>query len=100
MWGSISGIIALDQDFKTVLGMDFISQNETPGLGGRIEEDWFKEQFRKIVLYEEGEPIRYASAGSEGQVDAITGATSTSNALLNIINESIQEVKTLTGGGN
>jgi|CZCB01.1.fsa_nt_gi Na+-transporting NADH:ubiquinone oxidoreductase subunit C len=100
LWGDISGIIALDQDLKTVLGLDFISQNETPGLGGRIEEDWFKEQFRGISLYEEGDPVRYATVSDEGQIDAITGATSTSNAVLGLINETIKDIKSKMGGGN
>lgn len=100
LWGEITGIIALDQELKTVLGMDFISQNETPGLGGRIEEDWFKEQFRSIALYEDGEPIRYAAPGSEGQIDAITGATATSSAVLDIMNAAIQDAKSKVGGGN
>jgi Na+-transporting NADH:ubiquinone oxidoreductase subunit C len=100
LWGDITGIIAMEQDLKTLVGMDFISQNETPGLGGRIEEDWFKEQFRGISLYEDGEYIRFSTAGSEGQVDAITGATATSNAVLDILNESINQAKSNIGGGN
>ncbi|NLA83424.1 MAG: FMN-binding protein [Clostridiales bacterium] len=100
LWGDIVGVIALDEDFKTVIGMDIIKQNETPGLGGRIAEDWFKEQFRGIKLYEDGEPLRYASPGKEGQLDAVTGATATSNALLSVINESIKELRAKTGGGN
>ncbi|HHY81946.1 MAG TPA: FMN-binding protein [Clostridiales bacterium] len=100
LWGKITGIIALDQDLKTVIGMDFISQNETPGLGGRIEEEWFKEQFRGITLFEEGDPIRFPASGSEGQVDAITGATATSTAVAGIINESIREARSKLGGGH
>jgi Na+-transporting NADH:ubiquinone oxidoreductase subunit C len=100
LWGKITGIVALDADMKTVTGIDFISQNETPGLGGRIEEDWFKEQFRGIALLEDGDPVRYASSGSGGQVDAITGATITSTAVANMINESIIDAKTKLGGGN
>lgn len=100
LWGEITGIIAMDQELKTVLGMDFISQNETPGLGGRIEEDWFKEQFRGVALFEDGAPIRYAAPGSEGQIDAITGATATSSAVVDILNASIQDAKSKIGGGN
>lgn len=99
LWGDITGVIALEEDLKTVVGLDFISQNETPGLGGRIEEDWFKEQFRGILLYEDGAPIRYKSTSQEGQVDAITGATSTSAAVANIVNESLKDILSKIGGG-
>jgi Na+-transporting NADH:ubiquinone oxidoreductase subunit C len=99
LWGRITGIVALDSDLKTVMGIDFISQNETPGLGGRIEEDWYKEQFRGITLFDDGDPVRYASSGDDGQVDAITGATITSTAVASMVNESINEAKTKIGGG-
>lgn len=99
LWGDIRGVIALEEDLKTVVGLDFISQNETPGLGGRIEEDWFKEQFRGILLNEDGDPIRYKTTSQEGQVDAITGATATSTAVANIVNESLQDILSKIGGG-
>lgn len=100
LWGRITGVVALDSNFKTIIGIDFVSQNETPGLGGRIEEDWYKEQFRGIPLFEDGAPVRYASSDGDGQVDAITGATITSTAVINMLNESINETRTKIGGGS
>jgi len=100
LWGKITGVVALDGDLKTVVGIDFITQNETPGLGGRIEETWFKEQFRGITLYETGNLIRFTSSGSDGQVDAIAGATITSASVANMINESISQAKSKVGGGS
>ena len=61
--------------------------------GRAYPKDWFKEQFRGITLYSDGDLIRYAAAGSEGQVDAITGATATSSAVIDILNESIKQAK-------
>ncbi|MEN6516309.1 MAG: FMN-binding protein, partial [Fervidobacterium sp.] len=46
LWGTITGVLAVDSSLSTIKGIDFISQSETPGLGGRIEENWFKDQFR------------------------------------------------------
>ncbi len=46
LWGTITGVIAVEQDLSRIVGMDIISHNETPGLGGRIAEQWFKDQFR------------------------------------------------------
>lgn len=100
LWGKIFGVIALDKDMKKVIGIDFISQNETPGLGGRIEEGWFKNQFRNIALNDSGAPIRYKTSDSDGQVDAITGATITSTAVVNMMNEYINEAKSKVGGGS
>ena len=88
LWGTINGYAAVSSDLKTILGIDFTSHSETPGLGGRIDEDWFKEQFRGIPL-EKGKPIEYKT-GDKGQVDAITGATSTSRAVLQIVNQLVE----------
>lgn len=98
LWGEVEGVLVLTSDLKRILGIDFIEQNETPGLGGRIEEPEFKEQFRDVELSHEGSPLAYSSPGREGQVDAITGATSTSDAVLNILNKEIEKIKSSMGG--
>jgi Na+-transporting NADH:ubiquinone oxidoreductase subunit C len=67
-----------------IKGLAFTEQNETPGLGGRIEEDWYKEQFKGTTL------SGSLSYGEETGLDAITGATSTSNAVLKILNTFIE----------
>jgi len=83
LWGTIRGYIAVDDALTEIKGIAFTEQNETPGLGGRIEEEWYKEQFRGVSL---GTEITY---GEDAGIDAITGATSTSNAVLKIMNEFI-----------
>mgnify|MGYP000875668482 FL=1 len=86
LWGSIRGYIGVSATFDRLLGMEFVEQNETPGLGGRIDEPWFKEQFAGVPLIP-GENLVYGSG-----IDAITGATSSSNAVLNILNNTISEL--------
>ena len=81
LWGTIRGYIGVASDLQTIKGIAFTEQNETPGLGGRIDEDWYKAQFKGVSL---GGTVSY---GAESGIDAITGATSTSNAILKIINE-------------
>ncbi len=92
LWGELRGIVALAPDFETVLGIDFLSHSETPGLGGRIDEPEFKEQFRGIEIDPEadGDFLTY-NPNPGGQVDAISGATGTSNAVRNIFNNTMQE---------
>ncbi len=91
LWGRIKGIVALDTNFEYIKGIDFISHSETPGLGGRIEEKWFIEQFRDIELDSEGALLIFRPS-TGGNVDAISGATITSKAVLKIFNESIDEI--------
>jgi Na+-transporting NADH:ubiquinone oxidoreductase subunit C len=91
LWGRIEGIVALDSNFEYIKGIDFINHSETPGLGGRIEEKWFIEQFRYIELDSQEEYLIFRPSVG-GNVDAISGATISSKAVLKIFNESIDEI--------
>ncbi|NLX62412.1 MAG: FMN-binding protein [Tissierellia bacterium] len=92
LWGSLSAYVGISADYSELLGLEFIRHSETPGLGGRIDEAWFKEQFRGLDLTEgqEGEYVIYKPAIG-GNVDAIAGATQTSNAVRDIINKGIYD---------
>lgn len=92
LWGSIVGYVGISEDYSSLLGIDFVSHSETPGLGGRISEDSYKEQFRGLDISEakDGNYIIYRPA-SGGNADAITGATLTSKSVSNFVNEDIQE---------
>lgn len=102
LWGTITGVLAVNEDVSRIMGIEFISQNETPGLGGRIEEEWFKEQFRSLKIVD-GQ-IRVVTGGTDrdnnyesGQVDAITGATRTSESIQRIVNDTIKTIKAALG---
>jgi len=88
VWGELRGIMGIHRDFEYLLGVEFLSHNETPGLGGRIEEDEFKEQFREYDISDVADDnfVDY-----EGDLDAISGATGTSNAVRRIMNSHLQE---------
>ncbi len=86
LWGTIRGYIAVETGTGKMAGIAFTEQNETPGLGGRIDEQWYKEQFRGVSL------SGGLSYGEESGIDAITGATSSSNAVLSIINDFAPEI--------
>jgi Na+-transporting NADH:ubiquinone oxidoreductase subunit C len=84
VWGPIEGVIALEPDLTTVRGIRFYKQEETPGLGGEIASAWFQEQFQgKRIVAPDGEPGFHVSkpgtVGGLNNVDAITGATMTSD---------------------
>lgn len=85
LWGQIDAVTAFNSDLKTFAGIDFIQQNETPGLGARITESWFKDQLRgkipPLVMNPEG-----TDSGNNNEIDAITGASRTSGYVLDIFN--------------
>lgn len=97
LWGTVDGLITFNDDFTQILGVDFLKHSETPGLGGRIEEEWYKSQFRGIQIT--SPPYLSYQSGQSGNIDAITGATLTSNAIRDMLNTFIQEIKTKAEGG-
>lgn len=92
LWGNIEGYVGIDANLSKIVGVDFIKQDETPGLGGRIAEDSYKEQFRSIDISKASEGkyiINHPASG--GNIDAISGATQTSNFVVKMINEDLQK---------
>jgi len=100
LWGTVEGFAAVSEDYGELLGIDFVSHSETPGLGGRISEEWFKEQFRglKLTNIDKGNYIVYKPAPG-GNVDGIAGATLTSKSVSNFMNADIDKfIKENKGG--
>ena len=100
LWGPINITLAVDGNVETIVGLDIIDHNETPGLGGRIDERWFQEQFRGLPLVDgEVQLIRDGNTeGEDGKADAITGATGTSNAMNQLLNRTLRNLRSALGG--
>ena len=101
LWGTITGILAIEEDLSRIVGLEIISHNETPGLGGRIDENWFKEQFRNETIIDGTLIVRKGSGGEDSDsanstVDGITGASQTSKSIEKIVNSQLMQV---TEGG-
>lgn len=91
-WGPIYAMVAIDFNASSMIGIAFYKHSETPGLGARISEDWFAEQFSGVTLHpiEGKNKIFYLSAKKLGKeqndLDAITGASRTSDAVEDFLN--------------
>lgn len=96
LWGTIAIMVGLEEDLTTFSGLAIVSQNETPGLGGRIEEPWFTAQFQgkksPFTLVNEG------TAEAPNEIDAITGATRTSEYFRNLTNRASTDAKRIIRG--
>jgi Na+-transporting NADH:ubiquinone oxidoreductase subunit C len=88
LWGQIVTIFGFRSDLETITGMEVVQQSETPGLGARINEPWFKNQFRDKTPPFEFVPE--GTASGEDELDAITGATKTTNAMEAIANKATE----------
>ena len=99
LWGTVDAIVAMDKDLERMVGIDFVAHSETPGLGGRIDEQWYKEQFRDIVLGS-GDKIYFAYPPSvSANVEAISGATLTSVSIRDLLNDNVALIKEYFRGG-
>lgn len=96
LWGGISGYLALKKDFDTVYGAYFTHESETAGLGARIVEEEFQDKFKNKKAFADSTFQKVALSLSkkvedkEHQVDAITGATLTSNGVSEMFLSSLQ----------
>ena len=102
-WARIDGLLAVTPDLKRTIGVVFLAHSETPGLGGRITEPEFRDQFaggarggglrvsppaeQQPYLYVGGEkPSSGRNPRYDRVMDSLTGATQTSVAIGRFLN--------------
>ena len=81
----------------TVKGMEMLSISETAGLGMKADEAEFKDQFKDKNV----EKFTYTKSGESGddKIDAISGATITTNAVTNAVDSALVYFQNELGGG-
>ena len=73
---------------KQVVGMEILESRETPGLGDKIYKDEeFVAEFSALSVEPEIVAVKKGTGAQPNEVDAITGATISSKAVVRIINE-------------
>lgn len=97
LWGPVSAVLALEPDMKTIRGVRFYKQEETPGLGGEISSGWFQKQFAgKLIVNSAGRPgftvLKPEAKAGPNAVDGITGATMTSNRVEVMLTNIAQDI--------
>jgi len=73
---------------KLVVGMEVLESRETPGLGDKIYKDAeFVGGFSALSVEPEIVAVKKGTSSNPNEIDAITGATISSKAIVRIINE-------------
>ncbi len=99
----ITVMIGVDKDFKTLYNLRVLEQKETPGLGAKITDE------KEFLMFWKNKNIQSGSIKlsktpkslnelSSDEVNAISGATISSRAVVNITNEAIKRAKKEIGG--
>jgi electron transport complex protein RnfG len=89
--GEINILVGVNEDF-TIEDVVIISNTETPGLGSKITESSFTDQFKGMAAGD------VALKKDGGEVDAITGATISSKAVVEAIRKAMEEKINLLEG--
>src|SRR5210317_950599 len=77
---------------KIVVGMEVLESRETPGLGDKIYKDAvFVAGFSALFVEPEIIAVKKGTKSQPNEIDAITGATISSKAVVRIINEAHAE---------
>ncbi|MBE6756400.1 MAG: RnfABCDGE type electron transport complex subunit G [Ruminococcaceae bacterium] len=91
--GEIKIMTGINADGE-VTGMEILSIEETAGLGMNAKKDDFRNQY----VDNSGEFTVVKSDAGENEIQALTGATITSQAVTNAVNDAVEIFKTVTGG--
>ena len=111
LWGGIWGWVSINKDGKTVFGTFFNHESETAGLGARIKDDQsFQDAFQNKQIFDADGNVALSvlKKGKEGNlsqeyvVEAVTGATLTSNGVNDMIQAGLKKyadvIKAFSGG--
>lgn len=94
LWSTLHGFLAVEPDLNTVVGLGFYQHAETPGLGGEVDNPKWRGMWPGKTLFDDsGKPIiRIVKGGVDPsspdaghQVDALAGATLTTNGVDNLL---------------
>lgn len=99
LWGPIWGWVAINKDGETVYGTFFNHEGETAGLGALIKENKFQDSFKDKKIFADGKVAlgvyksgkAPATLSTDNYVDAVTGATLTSNGVNDMLQVGLAE---------
>ncbi len=86
-------IFGLSPDLKKIFALRVLEQKETPGLGARITEPDYLKQWEGRDASSGIELVKGKKPEKENQVEAISGATISSKAVVTIVNQAIERFK-------
>ncbi|MBD3305343.1 FMN-binding protein [candidate division KSB3 bacterium] len=98
LWGPIEGVLSMEKDVRTIYNIELIRQEETPGLGSRIAERDFLNRFQEKQFSPELAMVPEGQSDAQNEVDSITGATMSSKALIEILNQQYEQFSNTVSG--
>ena len=89
LWSTLYGFVALEEDTNEIFGLQFYKHAETPGLGAEVDNPKWKAQWKGKNLRDKDGRLMIQVAKTPGpskyHIDAIAGATLTSNGVNSLV---------------
>jgi electron transport complex protein RnfG len=97
--GKIKLMIGLSDDINQITSIEVLEQSETPGLGTKILEPPYKDQYNGLVTTPAIKLVKGAEPSNPNEVQSITGATISSRAVVTIVNDGVAKLRALENKG-
>ena len=97
--GKIKLMIGLTEDLSKTTSIEVLEQSETPGLGTKILEPPYKDQYNGLSTTPIIKLVKGVEPSTPNEVQSITGATISSRAVVTIVNEGIAKLRTVENEG-
>ena len=91
--GTIEMMAGIGPDLEKLTGIEILQSQETPGLGQEIASDKFRAQFNDLDVSAAITYVKNMKPTKPNEIQAITGATVSSDAVCSILNENIKKIK-------
>jgi len=91
--GVITIMAGIKPDLETMVGIEVLDSQETPGLGQEITTEKFESQFKGLKASPEITYVKNKKPDKPNEIQAITGATISTRAVCEILNDSIEALK-------
>jgi electron transport complex protein RnfG len=86
-------IVAVDAAFEKMVGYNVLYAVETPGFGDKIKQDFFRSQFKDAPVGDFALTKTGDSKIIDNRIVAISGATVSSTAMVNALNNYFKQIK-------
>ncbi len=97
LWSTMYGLLALDKDMSTIKGFTFYKHEETPGLGGEVDNPKWKALWKDKIAFDisgdtvdlkieviKGQVIK-GRPEAASQIDGLSGSTLTTRGINNLV---------------
>ncbi len=97
--GKIRLMIGLEPELNKVTSIEILEQTETPGLGTKVIEHPYKDQYNGLTIDAGIEWVKGKKPVKPNEIQAITGATISSKSVVAIVNDGVALLRKMKSEG-